>query len=247
MSQIKYGEVTHIGLVRENNEDNYVASPELGLWLVADGLGGYECGEVASSIVAEHITECVRKGMSLESAIASSHEAVIEAYLNGRGKRGMGSTVVGTTFAGNTYSIAWVGDSRAYLWDGKHLMQLTHDHSLVQELCDKGLIEKADAYNHPLGNVINQYVGQVDLSSLKIDVVGGKLYRGDRILLCSDGLNCDVSDEEIEAIFAKCAGEQKTAESLVEAALENKGADNVTVLVISAPIDSPQRVTVNTS
>ena len=245
MSQIKYGVVTHIGLVRENNEDNYVASPTLGLWLVADGLGGYECGEVASSIVSDHIIECVRKGISLEASIASSHQAVIEAYLKGKGKRGMGSTVVCTIFTGNTYRTAWVGDSRAYLWNGKHLMQLTHDHSLVQELCDKGIIEKADAYKHPLSNVINQYVGQVNLASLKIDVVEGKLYRGDRILLCSDGLNCDVSDEEIEAIFAKLADEQKTADSLVEAALDNGGADNITVLVISAPDESPPRNTVN--
>ena len=232
--QSEFGAVTHVGLVRDNNEDSYVAAPELGLWLVADGLGGCEGGEVASQVVAEHVAECMRNGMSIEKAIASSHDAVIAASQDGIGKKGMGSTVVAAVLADNAYRIAWVGDSRAYLWHQEHLVQLTRDHSMLQELLDKGVLEQEEAIGNPLGNVLTQCIGQEKSASLEIEVEEGELYRGDRILLCSDGLYGEVGDEEMVSIFAQDVDDQGMAEALVTAALANGGSDNVTVLVVSA-------------
>ena len=236
--QSEFGAVTHVGLVRDNNEDSYAAAPELGLWLVADGLGGCEGGEVASRIVAEHVAECVRNGMSIEEAIASSHDAVIAASQDGIGKKGMGSTVVAAVLAGNAYRIAWVGDSRAYLWNQEHLVQLTRDHSLLQELLDKGDLEQEEADGNPLGSVLTQCIGQEKSAPLEIEVEEGELYQGERILLCSDGLYGEVGDEEMVSIFAQGVDDQRMAEALVRAALANGGSDNVTVLIISAPDDA---------
>jgi serine/threonine protein phosphatase PrpC len=234
MCQLGYGGATHVGLVRENNEDSYAAVPELGLWLVADGLGGHEGGEIASQIVAEHVAECIRGGMSLEEAIGSSHDAVVAASLDGRGKKGMASTVVAAVLTGNAYRIAWVGDSRAYLWNGEYLMQLTRDHSMLQDLLDKGVLEQEEAIGNPLGSVLTQCIGQERSGSPKIDVEEGELCRDDRILLCSDGLYGEVGDDEMVSIFAQGVDDQGMAEALVRAALANGGSDNVTVLVISA-------------
>ena len=241
MCQLRYGGATHVGLVRENNEDSYVAAPELGLWLVADGLGGYEGGEIASSIVVEHIVECIRNGMSIERAIVSSHDAVIAASQGGRGKKGMASTIVAAVLTGNSYSIAWVGDSRAYLWNGEHLVQITCDHTLLQDLLDKGVLEQEEAIKNPLGSVLIQSIGQEKSAPLKIDIEEGELYKDERILLCSDGLSGEVSDEEMESIFSQGIGEQETAESLVNAALGKGGSDNITALVIPAAVDAPVR------
>lgn len=241
MSGLKYGVATHVGLVRENNEDSYAAAPEPGLWLVADGLGGHAGGEVASSIVAGHVTGCVRNGMSIDRAIASSHEAVIAARQDGGDNREMGSTVVAAMFEGDSCFIAWVGDSRAYLWNGAQLEQLTHDHSLVQDLLDQGDLSAEEAAGNPLGNVLTRCVGQKKPASLAVDIEKVGLYRGDRILLCSDGLMNELADGEMESIFLQGDSEQETADGLVKAALDNGGSDNVTVLVVSAPDEAPLR------
>ena len=124
---------THSGLQREHNEDCYEADSGLGLWLVADGVGGHSCGEVASEIVRETIHQCVARGVSLPDAVLASHEAVLGAVNDGKGAEGMGSTVVAVHLEGDDYELAWVGDSRAYIYNGD-LKQITQDHNRAGEL-----------------------------------------------------------------------------------------------------------------
>ena len=241
VKQPDYGHASHAGWLRERNEDSYLAAPELGLWIVADGLGGEADGEVASAIVVAHVAERVRAGMPLDQAITTAHTAVLDAVREGHGRAGMGSTAVAAHIRENVYQIAWIGDSRAYLWDGRHIARLTRDHSFVQGLVDSGALPQEMAALHPYRNVLMRCLGSSDDSSVRVDTVTGELSRDDRILLCSDGLTGELSDADIEAIFAAGQGVQETVDHLIEGALERGGSDNVTVLAIAAPVDTGRR------
>ena len=153
------GYATHVGCVRDHNEDNHICRSELGLWVVADGMGGHECGEVASAITVEQIVAAVEQGKSLEESLHEAHTAVVDAGLAGKGKPGMGSTVVVLRINDNRYEIAWVGDSRVYRGNRQEFEKLTRDHSYVQELLDNDLIDEQDARIHPMRHVVNQAIG----------------------------------------------------------------------------------------
>jgi len=239
MGPTEYGEATHVGRVREHNEDAYVADPERGIWIVADGMGGHRGGEVASRIVADYVHEALVRGGALPEAVARAHEVVCRAAEDGLGQAGMGSTVVALQLRGAVYRIAWVGDSRAYLWSGGRLRQLTRDHSLVQRMLDEGQISSADAAVHPYRNVITQALGAADLPAVDVGEVQGTLHRGDCLMLCSDGLCGEVPLEEMQDVLAGSADGQARAEALVQAALRHGGSDNITVLVVAAPADAP--------
>ncbi len=238
MQTSESGHATHTGWRREHNEDSYLADPELGLWIVADGLGGEADGEVASAIVVAHVAERLHAGMPLAQALISSHAAVLEAVGEGRGKAGMASTAVGLHISGNVYQVAWIGDSRAYLWNGRQLVRLTRDHSFVQQLVDSGELRREEAARHPYRNILTRCLGSSDASCVIVDTVSGDFYRDDRILLCSDGLTGELADAEIETVFAAGLTVQGTVDRLIERALEHGGSDNVTVLVIAAPGDA---------
>ena len=146
----------------------------------------------------------------------------------------MGSTVVAAKLEGLRYEIAWVGDSRAYLWDGS-LHQLTTDHSYVQMLLKAGLISESDIPGHPSRNIISQAlgVGGVDKANIKVDLVSGELKKNDTLLLCTDGLSGEVSDDNIASILAEITDSQARVDRLIAAALEAGGKDNVTVIILT--------------
>jgi protein phosphatase len=234
MSTISYGDGSDVGLVRKLNEDSYYADSELGLWLVADGMGGHRGGDVASTIASATVVEAVRSGMSLNEAIQLAHDEVLAAGERGLGAPNMGSTIVALRVHNHRdYEVAWVGDSRAYLWDGQ-LYQLSRDHSYVQWLVDRGEISEEQARKHPKSNVITQALG-VRGQSIRVDCQNGTLEKGQKILLCSDGLNGEVSDTEISKIMMSDGSEQSLVDRLIEAALQRGGRDNISVLVVSAP------------
>ena len=235
---LKFGCATHDGNVRKHNEDNYVANPELGLWLVADGMGGHDSGEVASAIVTETITDFVEQGKALPIAIQCAHKAIIQSGKEGKGNPGMGSTVVAIHVQGSNYEIAWVGDSRTYLWDNHKLHQITKDHSYVQVLLDEGSITSEEALSHPEKHIIYQCVGSLKHDTVEVSTVLGEFYSDHKIILCSDGLNDEVSEEDIARIVSADESPQEIADRLVGAALAAKGSDNVTVLVIAAPVSA---------
>lgn len=240
MSERVYGAVTDTGRRREHNEDSHGLSPEAGLFVVSDGMGGHQAGEVASALAVETITKAVLEGQSLEEAISQAHQAILEAGRQNLGVRGMGATVVALRLTDIDYEIAWVGDSRAYLWDGS-LSRLTRDHSLVQRLLDEGALTPEEARNHPNGSVITQALGALELADVKVDTVRGRLYAGQKLLLCSDGLTSELEDDEIAAYLGQGGQAQDMAERLVEAANQHGGRDNTTVIIVDAPSGAQAR------
>jgi len=234
MNNIDFALGTHIGLVRELNEDSHLALPKLGLWVIADGMGGHEAGEVASGIAIREIARSIEQGMPLAEAIETAHRAIQTAALQGEGAANMGSTVVAAKLDGLCYEIAWVGDSRAYLWNGT-LHQLTTDHSYVQMLLNAGLITESEIPGHPSRNIISQALGAggADKVNIKVDLVSGELGESDSLLLCSDGLSGEVADDSIATILSETTGNQARVDRLIAAALEAGGKDNVTVIVLT--------------
>lgn len=241
MNEIACGHAKHVGHKREHNEDNYIADPEHRLFVVADGMGGHDCGEVASRIVVDFIYDEVRRGGPMQKAVGASHHVVLMAANQNLGLPGMGSTVVAAKLDDHKYEIVWVGDSRAYLWDGRNLQQLTSDHSFVQRLLDSGRISKAESANHPQRNIITQAIGSLEHDQVNAESVIDDFYRGEQILLCSDGLSDEASDSEIADVLSQDLTEQQKADTLVELALKKGGSDNITVVLVSAPEDAPEK------
>ncbi|MEZ4599574.1 MAG: Stp1/IreP family PP2C-type Ser/Thr phosphatase [Syntrophotaleaceae bacterium] len=233
------GHATDVGRVRDHNEDNYIVLPEKGLWLVADGMGGHAAGEVASAIAVKCITGKVGEKMSLAMAIEAAHQAIIKAGRNGEGTPGMGCTIVALQMSGCDYEIAWVGDSRAYLWNGV-LRPLTRDHSFVQQLIDSGAISEEEARVHPQRSVITQALGASDLKTVRVDTVQGTLCRGEQILLCSDGLTSEVEDGQIAQLLQGAESPMQAVEDLIRTANNNGGSDNITVVLVEAPANASQ-------
>lgn len=232
--------VTHPGLERENNEDCYLSMPEMGIWLVADGMGGHEAGEVASAIVRETMRTIHQIDKPLSDTIQASHHAVLDAVTRGEGAPGMGSTVVALRSNQRHYEIAWVGDSRAYLWtytpEGGHLEQLTRDHSYVQMLLQSGAISANDLDHHPERNIITQCLGSSELSQVQVDVVQGQWQKDQWILLCSDGLTDEVDEKTMAQLLFQSDDGEIAVDQLLHAALTNGGHDNVTLQIIESPL-----------
>ena len=229
--------LTHTGNVRTNNEDAFLADSKVGLWVVADGMGGHEAGEVASEIVINTIRDNVEHGNTLPDAIQSAHTAVLEGALNGKGARGMGSTVVALKADQKQYSVSWVGDSRAYLWtrtsENKGMLKrLTTDHSYVQMLVQSGVITAKEAESHPDKNIITQCLGSLELGSVKVDTVEGSWLSTQWILLCSDGLSDELEDSLISAILANNPQLETAAKLLLQQALDCGGRDNTTIILV---------------
>lgn len=237
MHLLGFSAVSDVGNQRSNNEDCYLCSPKHGLWIVADGMGGHAAGEVASAITINTTLDEMQKGNTLDQAIQTAHHAIIEGANNGVGGAGMGSTLVALHSYGENYAIAWVGDSRAYLWsDSKQsLTQITRDHSYVQMLYETGAIEKHEIDNHPEKNVITQCLGSIDLDQVKVSELEKKWQPGDKIILCSDGLNDAISNEAICEIIAKHSQPKAITRYLLDAALKAGGRDNITIIIINAP------------
>lgn len=223
--------LTDVGKVRLHNEDCFGDFPALGLWIVCDGMGGHDAGEVASAIAIEVVEACVQQGRELKDAILQAHQAVLEAPLLQRGRPGMGTTIVALHLQNAEYTICWVGDSRAYLW-GRELKRLTRDHSYVQSLIDAGVISEDEARRHPQRNVITQALGAGSVEEMQIGLIRGRFAQGESILLCSDGLTGELDDEEISAIMSNNGNLQDKAHVLLQTALSKGGADNITVLLI---------------
>ncbi len=244
MEEVSYAARTDVGKKRQHNEDCYGVNETLGLYVIADGMGGHASGEVASKIAVSVVEEKVTQGLTLVDAIEQAHLAILEGVENGEGKKGMGTTIVAVQLHENEYALAWVGDSRAYLWDG-NISQLTKDHSMVQMLIDSGQITEAEARVHPGKNIIFQNLGSEQTEVFHVSVEQGVLYSGQKIVLCSDGLSDEVDDDEMNEIINAC---HKVADNdgcivdeLVNAALKNGGSDNISVMVVSASIDAMQK------
>ena len=227
---------THIGLVRKNNEDSCFANEKNGCLfaVVADGMGGHSGGEVASGIVIEKAVQFLEKSVisdlnpdSIIKLLTDANKCVWERAQKDKQLKGMGSTATLIIIKGSRALIGHVGDSRAYLFRSGRLEQLTKDHSYVQMLIENGYITEQEALRHPHRNIITRAIGaerDIDADALTVE-----LQTGDVILLCSDGLNNAVTDEQICDILLSDV--DTAADRLIEASLSSGGTDNITVFV----------------
>jgi protein phosphatase len=219
--------------IRTADEDTYYGDSELALWLVADGMGGHACGEVASALARETIVREIRRGAPLAQAIRTADEEIIRASRRRNDTLPMGTTVVAARVQGNRYEVAWVGDSRAYLWRDGQLAQLSQDHSVVQELVAQGNLTAEQARAHPHRNVVTQALGVTDPAHLNVATTSGELRPGMQLLLCSDGLTEEVDDRGIARTLAfEDASAQECVDTLVAAALDGGGRDNISVILV---------------
>jgi len=231
---IEFGHLTHIGLERELNEDTYYGDSQLGLWLVADGMGGHARGELASALAREAIVREVRQGRSLEQAIGVADQEIRAASsCRGSEPRPMGTTVVAAVVRGQAFNIAWVGDSRGYLWRDNDLIRLSQDHSDIQALVRQGIISRAHTRRRPQRNLATQALGVTTPEHLTVETLSGTFAPGSQLLLCSDGLTEHVRDARIASILAQTRwSAQECVDALVAAALDQGGADNITVILV---------------
>ncbi len=240
---MKTGVCTDAGKVREINQDDY-AIYENGcrLYIVADGMGGHQCGEIASRMAVEVIVEHVKKYMSPDMDGLSVKGILFEAYHRANKKileynqiepacSGMGTTLTLLYHCQKHSLIGHIGDSRAYVLHNRQLDQVTEDHSLVAELCKNGEISKEEAKKHPQRHVITRALGMSDYS--KADIFSIELHNNDKVLLCTDGLTNLVSDEEINDIMNRSSSEEELAHKMVQLAIERGGHDNITVVIVN--------------
>lgn len=229
---IEFGHGTHVGLRRTRNEDTYYADASLGLFLVADGMGGHQHGEVAASIVRGAMVELITSGMSLVEAVHSAAERLLSHPRDRDDLLPMGTTIAALHTSHDGYEVAWVGDSRIYLWkDG--LQQISHDHSLVQALVEAGQLDRAQAEQHPQRNVLTQALGVTPIEQLHLGMARGKLLAGMGFLLCSDGLTDAVNDASIACTMARSdLAAQECVDHLILDALDAGGDDNITTLIV---------------
>jgi len=246
--------LTDVGKVREHNEDSVLAfeckrdslidPAQTFLYVVADGMGGAEAGEVASAIAVETIRNYVEakmevcraadRGTILQEALEEANAKIIEYQTAHPEARSMGSTAVAALVNPPEAGIAWVGDSRAYICDGRGLRQLSKDHSLVQRLIEIGQITPEEARHHEHKNVITRSLGARPTGPAGAESISVRLKRGDRLLLCSDGLTTHVEDRQIGEVLQRHCDPTAAARELVVAANAGGGTDNVSVVVIIA-------------
>jgi serine/threonine protein phosphatase PrpC len=226
-------ERSHVGCRRKVNEDALLARQDLGLWAVADGVGGHAAGDVASALVVERLGQAM-VGPEVATRKQAARSAIEEANLAlwdmARAYRGtMGSTVVALAIADDGFCCLWAGDSRAYLLRDGTLRQLTRDHSLVQQLVDSGDLEPEAAINHPNANIITRAVGSQ--AGVELDSMEGDIRAGDRFLLASDGLTRLLREDELAA--AQDADDlELLADRWVETALARGAPDNLTFIIV---------------
>ncbi|AKM09444.1 PP2C family protein-serine/threonine phosphatase [Croceicoccus naphthovorans] len=226
---------SEVGLRRKINEDNYLDRTADGFWVVADGMGGHEAGEVASAMIVEATRDLpvsADSGQTAEAAMAAIHEVqrrLVDLAREGATPRTIGTTVVGLVIAGGEFRCFWVGDSRILLVRNGAIQQLTRDHSLVQDLIDAELLDPADAESHPDANVITRAVGAD--KELVIDCVSGRTQPGDLFLLASDGVTKVLHPEEICEHLTSRNPRQATA-TMAKVILDRGAPDNFTSIIV---------------
>lgn len=225
---------THPGLVRTANEDSGLSRDDVALWLVADGMGGHSHGDWASQTLAGHLQAVdlsgpvSERGPAIVAAMNAGNAAIVEAAA--RAGSQMGTTAVLLHLEGPALLCLWVGDSRAYRFRRGGLQQLSRDHSVVQELIERGLLEPADAETHPMAHVLSRAVGTE--AELRVEAVHDTAMPGDQYLLCSDGLT-KVVPEEVIARLLRLPSPNAVADRLIAETLAYGAPDNVTVIVVS--------------
>ncbi len=224
--------ITNVGAVRKANEDAFLNRPDLGVWAVADGMGGHAAGDVASQIVVDRLAQ-LPANSSLSTLIDAAEDRLLEANrklltLAMRQKeRTIGSTVLALVARGRHAACLWAGDSRLYRIRGRRIEQMMQDHAMVEDLVASGLITREEAADHPQANRITRAIGA--MPSLFMDIELFAVQPGDIYLLCSDGLYKELSNDEIVKTLNN---NEQAVDKLIMFALERGARDNVTVVTV---------------
>lgn len=228
--QVTWAMRTDLGRRREINEDSAAATPPV--FAVADGMGGHEAGEVASNCVVERLSELEDRSVS-ETEIATALRGAVADLIETGVDSGSGTTVTGIALLDDAHEgiVFNIGDSRVYLYRNDVVVQLTKDHSIVQELVDAGQLDADDAESHPHANVITRAVGFHD--DPVPDTIQVAIHPGDRLLVCTDGLTKELTMFGLTHFLQQSSNPAEAADALVEAALGNGGRDNITVIVMA--------------
>lgn len=231
---------SEIGLVRSSNQDAILLDQQSGLWLVADGMGGHAGGAEASRLASTTIQAAVRDGASLRSSILAAHYAIRAAQSENMDLSDMGTTVVAMLERAKDFEIAWVGDSRAYLYSAVpgRLEQLTRDHNLAGLMVESGTLSQAEAARHPRRHVLTDCLGLHGAQAPRIDRVEGQWQSDQILMLCSDGLSGELDDEQIAAVL----GDESSLDAKIACLLERVRAagarDNVSIILVRSPVGS---------
>lgn len=227
--------ITDKGKMRKHNEDAMLNKPEIGLWAVADGMGGHQAGDMASQMVVNSLNKiCQRMPLdqyidNIEDNLAKINKRLVEKAKEFKNQTMIGSTVVGMIAYQIFCAFFWVGDSRLYRMRNGTLRQLSVDHSQVETYIQKGLLNREEAATHPNSNIITRAVGASD--NLYIDFDIQEMQKADRYMLCSDGLTKHLHDLEFENMLAQ-GNAKDVCNKLIQLTLERGAGDNVTVIVI---------------
>lgn len=248
--EFNYFGASDVGRKRTNNEDAFALRPEHSLFLVADGMGGHSSGEVAAQLAVNQIISFFKNhslsedstwpyayddtlsfpANKLRTAIALANDQIQSYSSEHPESRGMGTTVVAALIDSDKVVVSHVGDSRAYHFSNGEMKLLTLDHSWVSEQVRLGFLTESEAAHHPFRNVITKALGTRDQA--QADVVEIDMRVGDRLLLCTDGLNSMAPDEEIAGVMASSKDLESACKALIELANERGGEDNITVLIL---------------
>ncbi len=229
--KITHGATTHSGQVRKENEDALLVEGRL--YVVADGMGGHNAGEVASAMAIKSLQAAaggITDEASLNAALDKANEVIYEESMTNHVHHGMGTTIAALVMTDDSVVVGNIGDARIYRWHEGNLSRITKDHSYVQELVDEGIISLEEARVHPRRNIVTRALGidgEVEASTSTLPITMGARY-----MLCSDGLVDEVTDAEIAAILNRHSDAQQAADALVAAANAAGGRDNVTVIVV---------------
>lgn len=232
---------TNVGMVRKINEDSIMSKPEVGLWAVADGMGGYEAGDVASNMIVSSLAEIEKHEYlnlfvdDIENKIIDANHRILEYSEIMQDGRTLGSTIISLLIKGQVGVCLWAGDSRLYLLRNNQLQQISRDHSHVQELLDQGTITEEEAINHPDGNVITRAVGTSN--EIYVDIKAFNVQLGDTFLLCSDGLYNAVDESDIEQ-YMRSNDTENSVKQMIVRSLENGAPDNVSVVLVKSVSDN---------
>ena len=233
---------SHPGLVRAHNEDSYLERPDLGLWVVADGMGGMTAGDVASQAIVRALDEIAVQESGpafvaeIKRRLAGVNDELRALAVSRQAPTAIGSTVAGLLVFRDHFACFWAGDSRIYRLRRGELDPLTRDHSLVQGMVDAGLLAPDKAETHPHASVIQRAVGVEE--TLELEFTHARIQPGDLFLLCSDGLTRMVGDEELEREIGRMPLET-ICDALLALVLERGAKDNVTMIVVAC---EPARV-----
>ncbi|MFW6339420.1 MAG: PP2C family protein-serine/threonine phosphatase [Wenzhouxiangella sp.] len=229
------------GRVRVNNQDAILVDEAAGLWLVADGMGGHAGGAEASRLARTTVRAALKQGQSLHSAILAAHAAIRDEQQLRPELTDMGTTIVALVERGNEYEICWVGDSRAYRFDAPsgRLELLTRDHNLAGLMVEAGAISAAEAAHHPKRHVLTDCLGLHSADQPRIDQIQGRWQSGQLVLLCSDGLSGELSDQAMVAALAEQESLEEIADRLMAMAMEAGARDNVSLILVRAPRQAP--------